>query len=203
MNDNDISLLIDLYLDGWNTKRLAVKLQASEDEIKEIVNELNLKAPMKISNPQDMIYKACCTLFGHDKVVQEYAVKNGTRIDVAVPSLGIAIEYHGRQHFEYCQHFHKNHDVFVQAQIRDGEKKETCQKNGWCYIEFNYKDKLTPEYVSAIIVEQYLMHTQADVQTLKSTAAQEKLERQRAYRKNRYRLMKERRKQQAGRNNRG
>lgn len=195
MNDLDISEFIDLYLDGWCHSKLAKKYNITIDQVNEWVESLHIVRPTKVSSPQEKIYAVCCKLFGKGAVVQEYLLDNKLRIDIAVPSQNVAIEFHGRQHFEYVEHFHKNHDNFMRSKVRDLQKKTVILRNGWCYIEFTYRDTLTDDVISSRIFENFMVYSQSDAMPLRKQDSQAlQKEKQREYRKNRYRLMKEQRK---------
>lgn len=195
MNDGDISTFIDLYLDGWCRSKLAKKFNLSLEDVDKWVSDLQLHRTTKVSSPQEQIFTVCCVLFGRAGVIQEYTLENKSRIDIAIPDQKVAIEYHGRQHFEYIEHFHKNYDNFVRGKARDLQKKEHILKNGWCYIEFTYHDKLTEDTISTRIFENFMVYSQTDAEQLKKQDARAiQRERQKEYRKTRYRVMKEQRK---------
>jgi hypothetical protein len=57
--------------------------------------------------------------------------------DIWIPSLSIAIEYHGLQHFKPVKFF-GGEDAFLQAQERDNRKRALCEKNGVRLVEIAY-----------------------------------------------------------------
>lgn len=59
-------------------------------------------------------------------------------LDCYNEELGIAIEYNGRQHYEYTPMFHKSVDSFRNQQYRDYMKKELCKKNNVVLISVPY-----------------------------------------------------------------
>lgn len=81
-------------------------------------------------------------LVGEAKVVNEFYLGEGLYLDIYCPSYHLGIEYHGRQHFEYVDHFHKNWTEFKDAKNRDARKKELCTEMGIALVEFDYKDNL-------------------------------------------------------------
>lgn len=87
------------------------------------------------------------------KLVTEHHVGEGLRLDVFSPQYMLAGEFHGRQHFEYVEHFHKNRRGFWDAQQRDVRKKELCMEQGIALIEFDYRDDMTLSAVSAKVQE--------------------------------------------------
>lgn len=52
-------------------------------------------------------------------------------LDVYNEELAIAVEYNGRQHYEFNSHFHNgSNDRFQNQQYRDLIKKQLCEQNG-------------------------------------------------------------------------
>lgn len=62
------------------------------------------------------------------------------RFDFFLPQLNLAIEYQGRQHFEYIPFFHKNEEGFQRYQARDLKKKEYCNQKKILLLEISYLD---------------------------------------------------------------
>ena len=64
------------------------------------------------------------------------------RLDVFISdqdnSVSLAIEYHGRQHYEWIKHFHKTKKEFQDAQKRDQIKKNILQEVGVPLVEIKY-----------------------------------------------------------------
>lgn len=61
-------------------------------------------------------------------------------LDIYVPMMKTAIEFHGPQHYKYTPHFHRNIKEFMEGRKNDNEKKEWCELNGIRLIEFNDED---------------------------------------------------------------
>lgn len=60
-------------------------------------------------------------------------------LDMFNRDLMIAVEYNGRQHYEYTPFMHgKTKDKFYAQKYRDKMKREICQKLGICLIEVPY-----------------------------------------------------------------
>lgn len=142
-----------------------------------------------MSKPQQELYDIVCKLYGKSLVVSEYTLGDGTRIDVAVPFYRIALEYHGRQHFQFVEHFHKNEEEFIKAVARDVSKKTACLDAGWRFVEFSYKDILT----EALVVDRIINTEHGDETEALITKGQQhkdRLRRASEYRKARYREWK-------------
>ncbi len=63
-------------------------------------------------------------------------------LDVYNEELQLAIEYSGRQHYEFVPFFHKNYEAFLNQKYRDEMKKTKCKENGVKLIEIPYTVKL-------------------------------------------------------------
>ena len=61
-------------------------------------------------------------------------------MDFLVPSLMMGVEVHGRQHYEFVPHFHKNKSSYLQSRRRDAEKKQWCEHNDIVLVELKYSD---------------------------------------------------------------
>lgn len=55
---------------------------------------------------------------------------SGLYLDIFLPSASLAIEVHGRQHYEFVPFFHKCKADFLIARKRDRQKQEWCDING-------------------------------------------------------------------------
>lgn len=149
MESTEISKLIDLYLDGHNVSEISKCLKTNKEEVKEYIARLGLNktAQYLVSKPQEYIYQVCCKIFGRQNVKQEYYLENGQRIDVVVPNSGLAIEYHGIQHFNFIEFFHKDKDSFEKSVKSDADKEKYCIEDGWCYVLFTCYDKLSEDFI--------------------------------------------------------
>ena len=63
-------------------------------------------------------------------------------LDVYNEELKLAIEYSGRQHYEFVPFFHKNYEAFLNQKYRDEMKKNKCKEQGIQLIEIPYTVKL-------------------------------------------------------------
>ena len=61
-------------------------------------------------------------------------------LDFYIPSIKLAIEVHGEQHYEFCSFFHKNKADFLKSKARDEDKIEWCSINGINIVILNYKE---------------------------------------------------------------
>jgi len=70
-------------------------------------------------------------------------------LDCFNPDIGLAIEYNGRQHYNYVPYFHKNKEAFHNQKYRDWMKVKMCEENGIHLISvpYNVKPNDIPEYI--------------------------------------------------------
>jgi hypothetical protein len=103
----------------------------------------------EISGPQTAGRERIKREYGDQTILEEFTIpKSRLRIDFFLPNLMVAIEVHGRQHFEFVKHFHGQHfefvkhfhgtrKKFVQAQQRDLQKAKWCGLNGIQLVIWN------------------------------------------------------------------
>ena len=58
--------------------------------------------------------------------------------DFLIPNKYIIVEVHGKQHYEYCSHFHKTKADFMKSRKRDKKKIEWCELNDFTIIVLPY-----------------------------------------------------------------
>ena len=62
-------------------------------------------------------------------------------LDMYEPSMGIACEYNGVQHYKYTPYFHTSKEAFNNQKYRDELKRRMCRDNGITLIEVPYTVK--------------------------------------------------------------
>jgi hypothetical protein len=72
------------------------------------------------------------------------------KFDIYIPSLKVAIEYNGEQHFKPMKHF-GGEEGFKKNQERDLRKRELALKNGVKVIEWNYDKPVNRKNVALLI----------------------------------------------------
>lgn len=72
-------------------------------------------------------------------------------LDCYDDDLKIAVEYNGRQHYDYIPFFHSSKEVFHNQKYRDLLKRDMCTKNGIKLIEVPYTVKIKD-------IENYLIY---------------------------------------------
>jgi len=61
-------------------------------------------------------------------------------LDFYIPLHHLAVEVHGKQHFEFVPHFHVDRYGFAKHKKRDNEKLEWCQINNIRVIILSYNE---------------------------------------------------------------
>lgn len=69
---------------------------------------------------------------------------NGQRIDVFVPSVGLAIEYQGEQHYEAIEFFGGKAGLH-ETQLRDKKKADACAKAAITLIAWRYSETISAD----------------------------------------------------------
>ena len=64
-------------------------------------------------------------------------------VDLQVKELGLCIECHGRQHFEFVPHFHGTRNGFTEAVARDQAKARFIQTSGMSYLIIRFDEERT------------------------------------------------------------
>lgn len=66
--------------------------------------------------------------------------KSALFLDFLIPNLMLGVEIHGRQHYEYCEFFHKSKAGFLSYKTRDKDKIRWCELNKIELIVLKYSD---------------------------------------------------------------
>lgn len=86
----------------------------------------------------------------------EYCVGENLRLDFYLPDYKLGVEYHGRQHREFVEHFHGTVANFKDSQRRDRRKLELCAEQGVSVAVFWDNEEVTSEVISERIEEAIL-----------------------------------------------
>ena len=68
--------------------------------------------------------------------------KYNLELDCYDKQLGLAVEYNGRQHYDYVPFFHTNKEAFLNQKYRDELKRRMCVDNNVILIEVPYNVKV-------------------------------------------------------------
>jgi hypothetical protein len=90
-------------------------------------------------------------IFPRHIILEEFPIpKSRLRIDFFLPSLMIAVEVQGQQHFEFNPYFHNNMSDFIQSKKRDKEKAQWCEMNNIKLIYIKEGDSVRSKIADAI-----------------------------------------------------
>lgn len=67
--------------------------------------------------------------------------------DILIKPINLLIEYHGIQHFEYPNFFHRNKEQFKQQQKRDKKKIRLAKRNGYKLLIIKHSDPLVDDFI--------------------------------------------------------
>lgn len=115
----------------------------------------------QISNKQESIGERICrdylekkfnTKFKNERpdFLRNPITNNNLELDCYSKKLRLALEYNGKQHYEYVEKFHKTKTDFYNQKYRDDIKKRLCYENGIDLIEvpYNIPHHQIPEYIN-------------------------------------------------------
>lgn len=75
-------------------------------------------------------------------VVREYKIpqiEEKFRYDFYLPEHNVLIEFHGKQHYEHIEYFHRTKELFISQLVRDVKKKECAKAWGYRLLVIHYK----------------------------------------------------------------
>lgn len=78
---------------------------------------------------------------------------NGMILDIFIPSLNLAIEFQGQQHYESTDYFHKDKVSFNNQVLRDVKKKKLVNDNGSNLIEWPYWRPINTVELNSLLIE--------------------------------------------------
>jgi very-short-patch-repair endonuclease len=80
------------------------------------------------------------------RIIPQHPIKVNRRttlfLDYYVPSMNMAFEADGIQHYKQNRFFHKNDLDFLGQQINDRDKESWCHENGVRLVRFRYDEKV-------------------------------------------------------------
>lgn len=104
---------------------------------KEVTSKLN-KSKYHLQ-ARDMIKRVFPSL----RLVEEVHLpgcKTSMYLDFFIPLMRIGVEVQGEQHYKFIQYFHKDKIAFMQAKMRDGQKRTWCETNDITLIELPFNE---------------------------------------------------------------
>lgn len=87
-------------------------------------------------------------IFNSYRILEEVKLPGSTSLhrksvlylDFYIPTISLAIEVHGQQHYEYSAFFHKSKADFLKSKARDEDKIEWCELNDITLITLKYSE---------------------------------------------------------------
>ena len=87
-------------------------------------------------------------IFPYDTILEEVPLpgshkpsrKSTLFVDFLIPSESLAVEVHGRQHFEFVAHFHGDKAGFRKSKARDRDKANWLQTNSIALVALSYSE---------------------------------------------------------------
>lgn len=157
MWDED-SVIKDLLLEtNLSLKDMASEVGLTEYKLNKKIKELGLtwvrRKNKKLSRGHAALFAMLQKLLPNEKVVVEHHIGERLMLDIYCPAYNLAIEFHGRQHFYFVEHFHKTLAGFRESQERDLRKEELCLDNGIVLVVFRYNDNLDEDVVLERLVD--------------------------------------------------
>jgi hypothetical protein len=122
----------------WKEEQTEVEWQIPEEILNPVRPQSERKETAKYSEGERLCKEAAEKIYGvtfHHSVWPSWLRNPETgkpiELDLYNEDLKIAIEYHGRQHYEYIPHFHRNGPHEYESQRRrDNYKLDICDENG-------------------------------------------------------------------------
>lgn len=205
MKQDESDLIIhDLLFDsnmsiGEIAQELCWDISKTRRRIKHLGLDWVRRRDHKVSRGQSALTESVKKLLPGEKVVNEHHIGDGQRLDIYCPSYKLGVEYHGRQHFEFVEHFHKNQYGFNKHQMNDKKKLDKCLELGIVLVVFRFNDRLSGDIIYERIYEA-IRQSDAPKQEPKESVRgnpyyERAKERNREYQKEQYRRLKKERKQ--------
>jgi hypothetical protein len=124
-----------------------------QDALKSVYPEYDWTVIINMSNAQKYIWHELRKIFGAGGVLANYrhpkllypGTLSSMELDIYIPSLQIAVEYNGEQHY-YDNGYHQKHNSH-----RDEVKKAVCQSLGITLLQVPYWWNLSPSSLLSTI----------------------------------------------------
>lgn len=139
---------------------------------------------------QRYLYDLCLKLYPQNRIDWElYIPDTNQRFDIFLIDYGIALEFNGRQHYEYVQHFHKDELGYIDSIKKDRVKTEWANANGISIIYFNDANLPKDEFELRSIINNNIKDTNYNY-TVFSKPKKSSFDLAKQYRKTQYQKMK-------------
>lgn len=198
-NEDDTKLTDMVFQTNLSVPDMATELNRPQWDVRKRMKDLEIDWVKRrngfASRGQGALTHIIRKLIPGEEVLTEHHIGERLRLDVFCSRYNLAAEYHGRQHFEFVEHFHGDAYGFQESQKRDQRKLELCKEQGIVLVVFRYCDKLSKQVVFDRLVDAVRNGPPVIKEELPSRYKgnphyEEYMERQRKYRKKLYRERK-------------
>jgi hypothetical protein len=103
---------------------------------------------------ETLLFQIVKRILSDEKILRHYRPDwlEGLELDVFVPSLNLAFEYQGQQHFHPISLWGGSNGL-QNLQERDKRKAKLCAKNGISLIAIDYTEPLTENYIRKTLTD--------------------------------------------------
>lgn len=107
---------------------------------------------------ENILYQIVCQIFPAQLVIRHHrpAWLLGLELDIYLPTLNLAFEYQGQQHFHPIKAW-GGEKALKKIKERDARKVEICRQIGVKLIHISYTELLTEDYVCKVLIEQSII----------------------------------------------
>lgn len=144
--------LVELLLDSrLQLREIATEVGISETVACQRIKMLGLDwvwgRSKKMSRGATALTQVLKKLIPGEQIVNEFHIGERLKLDIYCPKYKLAVEFHGRQHFDHVPFYHDSYEDFKRAQERDDRKAEMCKEQGITLVVFRYNDNLNEDVV--------------------------------------------------------
>ena len=150
------------------------------------------------SKDQKILYDMLVSLYPRYEVVYEFPLYEiNQRLDLFIPALGICVEFDGRQHIEFVEHFHKDAAGWKKSYLADEKKNKYLEDKGvkLIRIPYNYAFTTKEELLKIINDTEYPLNDYSGFE-VESPKKKSQLDEARQARKDNYKKAKDRKSKQ-------
>jgi len=103
---------------------------------------------------ETILYQIVCRILYNHEILRHYRPVwlEGLELDIYIPSLKLAFEYQGQQHFQPLQVW-GGQKALQDLRVRDARKVEICNNLGIKLITIDYTEPLVEDYIRKIFIE--------------------------------------------------
>jgi len=144
--------LVELLLDSrLQLREIATEVGISERVACQRIKMLGLdwiwSRSKNMSRGSTALTQVLKKLIPGEQIVNEFHIGERLKLDIYCPKYKLAVEFHGRQHFDHVPFYHDSYEEFKRAQERDDRKAEMCKEQGITLVVFRYNDNLNEDIV--------------------------------------------------------